>query len=548
MSIYIFITTTLQQDTTANIVELFRWIDIADLQIIWSIRSDSLTNVMLVVVTLISTIVHIYSLGYMSHDNHLPRFMAYLSLFTFFMLMLITANDFIQLFFGWEGVGLSSYLLIGFWFKKDSAKNAAMKAFIVNRVGDIGLYLGIFAIYLVFGSLNFTEVFAAAEAQQTTNITFLGQDYHALTVICILLFIGAMGKSAQLGLHVWLPDAMEGPTPVSALIHAATMVTAGVFLVARCSYLFEYSEIARDLVTLVGALTCIFAASIAIAQNDIKKIIAYSTCSQLGYMFFALGVSAYSAGIFHLFTHAFFKALLFLCAGNVIHSMSHQQDINHMGGIWKKIKITYILMLIGSVAIAGIPPFAGFFSKDIVLEAAYMSNSEYGKLAYWFGVAAAFLTAFYSWRLIILVFYGQTKANIKTIEKVREAPPIMIYPLFILALGAVFAGLYGYYIGMIDPTGAFWGDSIFVLGAENDHTNPLILAHNVSLFIKYLPLAVGLTGILLAYILFKFYPIIRTELLKYFSLIHDIIVNKYYFDQIYNILFVVSLKKLGMFF
>lgn len=371
---------------TAYSVHLIDWITSGDFRARWSVQVDSLTAVMLVVVTWVSSLVHLYSIGYMHEDKSIARFMAYLSLFTFFMLVLVTAQNFLQLFVGWEGVGVASYLLIGFWFKKQSANAAAMKAFIANRVGDLGLILAIGLIYLTFGTIEFSEVFAQVCNRFETTFPLFGTEFRAIDAICILLFIGAMGKSAQIGLHVWLADAMEGPTPVSALIHAATMVTAGVFLVARCSPLFEYSNIALSMVTIVGAVTALFAATIALTQNDIKKIIAYSTCSQLGYMFFACGVSAYSAAVFHLATHAFFKALLFLGAGSVIHAMHHEQDIQKMGGIWKKIPITYAMMWIGSLALAGFPPFAGFYSKDVILEAAFMSHSEYGKFAYTAGI------------------------------------------------------------------------------------------------------------------------------------------------------------------
>lgn len=548
LSIYVLISTTLSGNTDVIVIELLRWIDVGNLQAAWSIRSDSLTNIMLVVVTVVSSLVHIYSVGYMSHDPHLPRFMSYLSLFTFCMLMLVTANDFIQLFFGWEGVGLASYLLIGFWYKKPTAKAAAMKAFIVNRVGDFGLSLGIFAIFMVFGTVSYPEVFAQVSTMNEEVISFMGTEYHAITVICVLLFIGAMGKSAQLGLHTWLPDAMEGPTPVSALIHAATMVTAGVFLVARCSYLFEYSDVARDMVTLVGAITCVFAASIALTQNDIKKIIAYSTCSQLGYMFFALGVSAYSAGVFHLMTHAFFKALLFLCAGSVIHAMSDEQDIRRMGGIWKHIKVTYVLMFIGSLAIAGIPPFAGFYSKDIVLEAAYASPSAFGEFAYWMGIIAAFMTAFYSWRLLLLTFHGKPRAEQKVMSHIHESPKVMLIPLYVLGIGAIFSGFYGYHVGMVGDMGEFWGNAIFVLGADNPETNPLTLAHQVPAYIKYMPLMVGLVAIMLAYILYYFKTDLPAKIASILKPLYTVSHHKYYIDELYNYLLVKPSLKLGTFF
>jgi len=526
------------------VVEVMRWIESGDFKSSWSMRVDVLTAVMLVVVTWVSAAVHVYSIGYMSHDPHIQRFMSYLSLFTFFMLVLVTSNNFVQLFFGWEGVGLCSYFLIGFWYHKPSANAAAVKAFLVNRVGDFAFALGIFAVYVIFGSVQFDEVFIQAAEKKNEVLTFLGGEYHGLTVVCILLFIGAMGKSAQLGLHTWLPDAMEGPTPVSALIHAATMVTAGVFLVARCSPLFEYSPIALNMVTLVGAATAIFAATVAITQNDIKRIIAYSTCSQLGYMFFACGVSAYSAGIFHLMTHAFFKALLFLGAGSVIHAMSDEHDIRKMGGMWKKIPMTYGLILIGSLALVGVFPFAGFYSKDIVLEAAYASSSQFGHLAYWLGIAAAFLTAFYSWRLIILVFHGKSRASDEVLSHVHECPKVMMYPLCFLALGAIFSGINGYHIlHMVEATGEFWQESIVVLADPN----PLEGAHHIHGIIKWLPSIVGIVGILLAYVCYMFYPKLPGRIVSIFPPLYKFLHNKWYFDELYDFLFVRPAKRVGSF-
>ncbi len=523
---------------------LLNWFNVAGFKADWSLKIDALTAVMLVVVTWVSSLVHVYSIGYMSHDKHIPRFMAYLSLFTFFMLMLVTSDNFLQLFLGWEGVGLASYLLIGFWYKKESACNAAMKAFIVNRVGDFGFALGIFATYLLFGSVEFATVFAAVPSFDQATFNILGYEAHALTVICILLFIGAMGKSAQLGLHTWLPDAMEGPTPVSALIHAATMVTAGVFLVARCSPMFEYAPIALNMVTLVGAVTCIFAATVAITQNDIKRVIAYSTCSQLGYMFFACGVSAYSAGIFHLMTHAFFKALLFLGAGSVIHALSDEQDLRNMGGVWKKIPATYALMWIGSLALAGVFPFAGYYSKDMILESAYAAGG-FGEIAYWMGICAAFLTAFYSWRLLILAFHGKPRASEEVMSHVHESPAVMMVPLVLLAVGAVVAGAVGYYLlGMVDVDGEFWKGAIFVL-PEN---NPLEAAHHVPSWVKLMPLFVGAGGIALAYIAYMFVPSIPVITSKIFRPIYLFLLNKWYFDELYDVVFVRSSKWLGKFF
>ena len=383
---------------------VFEWITSGNFSANWSINIDPLSSVMLVVVTLVSALVHVYSLGYMSHDPHKPRFMSYLSLFTFSMLCLVVSDNFLQLFFGWEGVGLCSYLLIGFWFKRETANNAAIKAFIVNRIGDFGLAIGIFLIFYFFGSINFNEVFSSVEDLADKKINFIVGEFNLITLICIFLFIGAMGKSAQFFLHTWLPDAMEGPTPVSALIHAATMVTAGVFLVVRCSPLYEFSETALSIITVIGMVTAIFAASVALVQNDIKKIIAYSTCSQLGYMFFAAGVGAYHVAIFHLFTHAFFKALLFLGAGSVIHALNDEQDITKMGGIWKKIPWTMSLMLIGTLALTGFPFLSGFYSKEAIIEFAFFKNTLLGNYAVSIGILTAFLTSIYSWRLFFITF------------------------------------------------------------------------------------------------------------------------------------------------
>ncbi|HJN25497.1 MAG TPA: NADH-quinone oxidoreductase subunit L, partial [Rhodospirillales bacterium] len=450
-------------DGNAQTVHLLNWIDSGTLSISWALKVDSLTAVMMIVVTVVSAMVHVYSIGYMHHDPNVPRFMSYLSLFTFFMLMLVTADNLVQMFFGWEGVGLASYLLIGFWYNKPSANAAAIKAFVVNRVGDFGFALGIFTIFVMFDTVSLDQIFAAAPAKANDTISVFGGEFHALTVACLLLFVGAMGKSAQLGLHTWLPDAMEGPTPVSALIHAATMVTAGVFMVARLSPLFEYSDIALTVVTIVGGSTCIFAATIGCTQNDIKRVIAYSTCSQLGYMFFACGVSAYSAGIFHLMTHGFFKALLFLGAGSVIHAMSDEQDMRKMGGIWKMVPVTYALMWIGSLALAGVWPFAGFYSKDIILEAAWGAHTVAGGYAFWMGITAAFLTAFYSWRVILMTFHGTSRADERVLAHVHESPKIMLVPLMILAAGALFAGYIGYESFVGHNAAEFWGNAILVL-------------------------------------------------------------------------------------
>jgi len=516
-------------------VDLASWMQSAGFEARWALRVDMLSASMMLLVTSVSSLVHIYSIGYMDEDPCKPRFMAYLSLFTFFMLMLVTADNLVQLFLGWEGVGLASYLLIGFWYQKESANAAAMKAFIVNRVGDFGFALGIFATFLMFGSVQFDAIFAAAQGQGDAMMHFLGHDWHALTVICILLFIGAMGKSAQLGLHTWLPDAMEGPTPVSALIHAATMVTAGVFLVARMSPLFELSPTALQMVTYVGASTAIFAATIGLVQNDIKRVIAYSTCSQLGYMFFACGVSAYSAGMFHLLTHGFFKALLFLGAGSVIHALHHEQDMRNMGGIAKKVPLTCTLMWIGSLALAGIPPFAGYYSKDTILEAAYAAHSSHGMYAFVMGVAAAFLTAFYSWRLLFMTFHGQPRMDKHTLDHAHESPKVMTIPLILLALGAVGAGAVGYHVlGMVDAEGEFWRGAIFV---AEDH-NVLHHIHNAPEWVPVLPLVIAISGIVLAWMFYIKCPSIPQKLATAFAPIYRFLYNKWYFDELYRATFV----------
>jgi NADH-quinone oxidoreductase subunit L len=523
-------------------VHLFTWIDTGDLQVEWALRYDTLSAVMVAVVTVVSCLVHIYSIGYMAHDHAIPRFMAYLSLFTFFMLMLVTADNFVQLFFGWEGVGLSSYLLIGFWYDRPSANAAAIKAFIVNRIGDFGFILGIFAVYEIFGSLQFDTVFAAAPDVAHNTIPFLGREVDALTVTCILLFVGAMGKSAQLGLHTWLPDAMEGPTPVSALIHAATMVTAGVFMVARMSPLFEYSSTALAVVVVVGGTTAIFAATIGMAQNDIKRVIAYSTCSQLGYMFFALGVSAYGAAIFHLMTHAFFKALLFLAAGSVIHAMSGEQDMRKMGGLRRLIPWTYALMWIGSLALAGIWPFAGYFSKDFILESAWAAGTSVGMYAFCLGTISAFLTAFYSWRLIFMTFHGTPRASAETMHHVHESPWVMIVPLLVLGAGAIFAGMLGYHLFVGEGHEGFWRDSILVLP---EHAASGGEPH-VPFVIGVLPLFMALAGIAAAWLYYIRRPELPGIAAKLFQPIYLLWLNKYYFDELYDLIFVRPLMALGV--
>jgi len=522
-------------------IPLLPWIVSGDADAAWSLRFDTLTAVMLVVVNWVSFMVHVYSVGYMHHDPSVPRFQSYLSFFTFSMLMLVTSDNLVQLFFGWEGVGVASYLLIGFWYEKPSACAAAIKAFVVNRVGDFGFALGIFAIYQIFGTVDFEPIFAGAAAKASLSIHVFGLDANALTVCCLLLFVGAMGKSAQLGLHTWLPDAMEGPTPVSALIHAATMVTAGVFMVARMSPLFEYSQTALNVVTVVGALTAIFAATVGCVQNDIKRIIAYSTCSQLGYMFFAIGVSAYQAGIFHLFTHAFFKALLFLGAGSVIHAMSDEQDIRRMGGIARRIPLTCVLMYIGSIALAGVPPFAGYWSKDTILEAAWGAGTHFGQFAYVLGVAAAFLTAFYSWRLLILTFHGRPRADEHVMAHVHESPAVMTVPLMVLAAGAIFAGYVGHADFVGEGAGRFWSKAIFLL---DDH-EALHNAHHVPTLISLLPTVVAVAGIALAYVMYMFAPQLPRLLARTFAGPHRFLLNKWYFDELYDWLFVKPAFWLG---
>ena len=527
-----------------KVYPLMEWMNIGDFNIVWSLRHDMLSAVMMIVITTVSAMVHIYSIGYMSHDNSKPRFMSYLSLFTFAMLMLVTSDNLIQLFFGWEGVGLASYLLIGFWYHKPSAHTAAMKAFIVNRVGDFGFILGIIAIYSVFGSLYFDEIFSDVEGLHKLSIVMLGFKINVIELIAILLFIGAMGKSAQIGLHTWLPDAMEGPTPVSALIHAATMVTAGVFLVCRMSPLLEFAPFALNVITIVGAMTAIFAATIGLTQFDIKRVIAYSTCSQLGYMFFAAGVSAYPASMFHLTTHAFFKALLFLGAGSVIHAMSDEQDMRKMGGIWKKIPITYALMWVGSLALAGIPFFAGYYSKDLILEAAWAASSNSGYFAFWLGCLAAFLTAFYSWRVLLLTFHGNFNSSKEVLDHVHESPFVMLIPLFVLALGAIFSGWYFYNDFVGYNWKEFWGNSIFI----SEKHKAFKLAHYVPLWVKYLPIFLAILGILCAYLFYVLNPNLPKILSKKFSPIYNLFFNKWYFDELYDYLFVKSFIKFGNFF
>ena len=523
--------------------QIFTWIDTGDLKVNWALRIDTLSAVMVAVVTVVSFMVHVYSVGYMAHDHSIPRFMAYLSLLTFFMLMLVTAENFVQMFFGWEGVGLASYLLIGFWYDRPTANAAAIKAFVVNRIGDFGFALGIFAVFTLFGSLNFETVFAAAPGMAGKSFEFLGMNVDALTLACILLFVGAMGKSAQLGLHTWLPDAMEGPTPVSALIHAATMVTAGVFMLARLSPMFEYAPIALNVVVVVGGTTAMFAATVGMAQNDIKRVIAYSTCSQLGYMFFAAGVSAYPAAMFHLMTHAFFKALLFLGAGSVIHAMSGEQDMRKMGGLWKLIPVTYVLMWIGNLALAGIPPFAGYFSKDTILEASWAAGTDVGLYAFCLGTLAAFLTAFYSWRLLFMTFHGKPRASHEVMHHVHESPKIMTVPLMVLAAGAIFAGALGFHYFVGEGQAEFWRKAILILPSHPG----LEGAEHVPLWVSLLPLIAAVLGIVVAWYAYIRNTGLPAATAQTFEPFYLFFLNKWYFDEIYNFFIVRPTFWLGRF-
>jgi NADH-quinone oxidoreductase subunit L len=541
-------------------VPVLRWIQSGGIDVEWALRVDTLTAVMLIVVNSVSCLVHLYSIGYMHHDPHRPRFFAYLSLFTFAMLMLVTSDNLLQMFFGWEGVGLASYLLIGFWFKKPSASAAAMKAFIVNRVGDFGFILGIGAVFVMFGSINFETIFASAQSylpaegagspEVVLNLFGMQLDRsHALTGACLLLFMGAMGKSAQFLLHTWLPDAMEGPTPVSALIHAATMVTAGVFLVARMSPLFELSHDALTVVTVVGAITAFFAATVGLVQNDIKRVIAYSTCSQLGYMFVALGVGAYGAAIFHLFTHAFFKALLFLCAGSVIHAVDGEQDMRHMGGLRPHIKWTFRMMLLGTLAITGVGipftsfGFAGFFSKDVIIEATYASHSAVSGFAFTMLVIAALFTSFYSWRLMFLTFFGKPRASADVMHHVHESPMVMLLPLFLLAIGAVFAGVVfeGYFYG--HHYAEFWKAALFTL-PENELLEEF---HHVPAWVALSPFVAMVVGFVTAWYMYIKNPSAPKKLAESQWLLYQFLLNKWYFDEMYDFLFVRSSKALGRF-
>jgi NADH-quinone oxidoreductase subunit L len=514
---------------------LYRWMSVGDTAIQIGFLVDRLTALMMIVVTFVSLMVHVYTIGYMHDDPGYKRFFAYISLFTFSMLMLVMANNFVQLFFGWEAVGLVSYLLIGFWYTRPTAIYANLKAFLVNRVGDFGFLLGIALVLAHFGTLDYAAVFPAAEKADAP-----------ITLICILLFIGAMGKSAQFPLHVWLPDSMEGPTPISALIHAATMVTAGVFMVARLSPMFEYAPDALAVVTVVGATTAIFAASVGLVQNDIKRVIAYSTCSQLGYMFFAAGVSAYAAAIFHLMTHAFFKALLFLGSGSVIHALHGEQDMRKMGGLRRVIPITHALMWIGSLSLAGIGipfvfGFAGFYSKDIVVESAFAAHSAVGQYAFWLGIVAALMTAFYSWRLLFMTFFGAARADRHAMEHAHESPNVMLVPLYVLAVGAVFAGWLGYSYFVGHDAEHFWGESIKVLPQHNS----IEAAHHGPAWVGILPLIVGLIGIGIAYGFYIRDPARPAAMAKRWQGLYRFLLNKWYFDEIYDVLFVRTAFWLG---
>jgi NADH-quinone oxidoreductase subunit L len=564
-----------------QVVTVLEWIRSGGLQVDWSLRVDSLTAVMLVVVTSVSSLVHLYSWGYMEEDPSQPRFFAYLSLFSFAMLMLVTANSLVQMFFGWEGVGLASYLLIGFWYYKPSANAAALKAFVVNRVGDFGFSLGIFGTFLVFGTVSIPAILAAAPHMAGSTIGFAGMRVDTMTLLCLLLFVGAMGKSAQIGLHTWLPDAMEGPTPVSALIHAATMVTAGVFMVCRLSPMFQTSATAMHVVTYVGAATCFFAATIGCTQNDIKRVIAYSTCSQLGYMFFAAGVGAYGAAMFHLFTHAFFKALLFLGAGSVIHAMHHEQDMRFYGALRKKIPFTFWVMIAGTVAITGVGfgpvGFAGFWSKDAILESAYASGSVPGVIAFWLGTVAALLTSFYSWRLIFLTFYGEPRwASSEHIQHAvhhehepegsegaghldhapahaaltgtagyhpHESPLNMLIPIGLLALGALFAGqlFHGIFIGA-ESAPDYWQGAV----AFSSHLADA--AESIPLLIKLMPLVAWIVGLWIAWNNYIRDPEAPARLVGYFPGIYQFVFNKWYFDELYDRIFVRPALWLGRLF
>ena len=550
-------------------VPVAEWMSVGDLQVDWAFRIDTLTAMMLVVVNTVSALVHLYSIGYMHEDPHRPRFFAYLSLFTFAMLMLVTADNLVQMFFGWEGVGLASYLLIGFWYQKDSANAAAMKAFIVNRVGDFGFLLGIFTLFVLFNSVTFDQIFPRVSEFANAKFMFLGIEWHALTIACLLLFMGAMGKSAQFLLHTWLPDAMEGPTPVSALIHAATMVTAGVFMVARLSPVFEFAPNALAVVTVIGGITAFFAATVGLVQNDIKRVIAYSTCSQLGYMFVALGVGAYSAGVFHLFTHAFFKALLFLGAGSVIHAMHHEQDMRNMGALRRYIPFTTAMMAIGTLALTGFPFTAGYYSKDAIIEAAYAAHSPVGSFAFLATVIAAFMTSFYSWRLFFLTFEGKARwggshghdhAHGHEAEhashaaqdhghghhgehKPHESPLVMLLPLAVLALGAVVAGGVFYDAFLGHGYDHFWKGALFT-GPNNKILDAM---HHLPGWVPLLPTVMMILGFLLAVYMYIIDAKKPAQLAADHPVLYRFLLNKWYFDELYDAIFVRPSMWIGRF-
>ena len=521
-------------------IALFPWINSGDLQISWALRVDTLTAVMLVVVNTVSSLVHLYSIGYMDEDPNRPRFFGYLSLFTFAMLMLVTADNLVQLFFGWEGVGLASYLLIGFWYKKPTANAAAIKAFVVNRVGDFGFALGIFAIFALIGSTDFETIFAGAPGLTGKTIDFFGWHADALTLTCLLLFMGAMGKSAQFLLHTWLPDAMEGPTPVSALIHAATMVTAGVFMVARLSPLFELAPNAQAVVMFFGATTAFFGATVGLVQNDIKRIVAYSTCSQLGYMFVAMGAGAYSVGMFHLFTHAFFKALLFLGSGSVIYAMHHEQDIRNMGGLKDRIPFTYIVMVIGTLSLTGFPLTAGYFSKDAIIESAYASHNPFAFYGFLMTVIAAGLTSFYSWRLIFKTFHGEPHDQ-EHYEAAHEAPLWMLIPIGVLAAGSILAGF--------PFKELFAGHGVEEFFRESLKMNPHIIEemHHIPESIAFLPTVMMALGFVVSWLFYIRRPYIPVELANQHQMLYQFLLNKWYFDELYDLIFVRPAKWLGRF-
>ncbi|MDA8098446.1 MAG: NADH-quinone oxidoreductase subunit L [Nitrospiraceae bacterium] len=517
---------------------LYSWISIGNLSVNVGFQIDQLTAVMLMVVTTLSTLIHIYSVGYMHGDKGFARFFAYLELFTFFMLVLVMANNFLLMFVGWEGVGLCSYLLIGFWYEKKSASDAGIKAFVVNRVGDFGFVLGMLLIFVTFGTLDFTDLFAALSGPAASGqIDLMGIQVGVVTLICLLLFVGATGKSAQIPLYVWLPDAMEGPTPVSALIHAATMVTAGVFMVARCAPLFVLSETAMTVVAVIGGVTAFYAATIGLVQNDIKRVIAYSTISQLGYMFLGLGVGAFSAGIFHLTTHAFFKGLLFLASGSVIHALSGEQDMRKMGSLKSKIKITYLVFLIGSLALAGIFPFAGFFSKDEILWSAYNSSSL-GRVLWIIGVVGAFMTAFYSFRLIYLTFFGKSRMDHEVEHHVHESPKVMTVPLMILAFFSITIGWIGM-PGAIIPHANLFADFLAPVFPHAEHG--LGEHHLLEILLMVFSVGVALAGIRLAYGLYVKNPAAPAKFSEKFPGLYQLLLNKYKIDEIYNAIFVEGL-------